>query len=189
MIETKEKEINGNVYSVTQLPARRALRLKAKLIKTFGPALTQLILTYREDDKKPIDKMTDEEKEREILFSQASPIDIYRIHDLKKSALVKAIQILSSAIDEKTFDEFCLEILQGCRRNGVEMIASNIDMDFAGNLSTLYEVIFFVLEVNYADFFIQSDTGYQLKEISPLPEVDTKKTYTFKSKKNSLSGA
>ena len=37
MIETKEKVIDGATYSVTQLPARRALKLKAKLFRMFGP--------------------------------------------------------------------------------------------------------------------------------------------------------
>lgn len=36
MIETREKIIDGATYSVTQLPARRALKMKAKLIKLFG---------------------------------------------------------------------------------------------------------------------------------------------------------
>ena len=44
MIQTKEKQIHGAVYSVTQLPARRALRLKAKLLRLFGPALAHLFL-------------------------------------------------------------------------------------------------------------------------------------------------
>ncbi len=44
MIETREKQIHGAVYSVTQLPARRALRLKARLLRLFGPALAQLFL-------------------------------------------------------------------------------------------------------------------------------------------------
>lgn len=49
MIETREKHINGSVYSCTQLPARRALRMKAKLLRIFGPALAQLFLPGGKD--------------------------------------------------------------------------------------------------------------------------------------------
>jgi hypothetical protein len=37
MIESKEKTINGVTYMVTQFPARRALKIQAKLIKLLAP--------------------------------------------------------------------------------------------------------------------------------------------------------
>jgi len=43
MIETFTRMIDGCNYSVTQLPARRALKLKAKLFKTFGTALAPVM--------------------------------------------------------------------------------------------------------------------------------------------------
>ena len=58
MIETKEKQIGDATYSVTQLPARRALKLKNKLIKMFGTAITQLLMTGTEQAEKPFDEMT-----------------------------------------------------------------------------------------------------------------------------------
>ena len=38
-LETQQQVINGRTYSVTQLPAMRALRLLARLGKVVGPAL------------------------------------------------------------------------------------------------------------------------------------------------------
>lgn len=167
MIETKEKEINGNVYSVTQLPARRALKLKAKLLKMFGAALTQLFLTAFNNESK------EQEEEQENAL-----VDNYKVADMKNSAFVKGIQLLVSNVDDKTFDELCLEILQGVRRNGAEMTSQLIDMSFAGKLTDLYLVMFFVLEVNFADFFAFSGIGSLSQATNPLSQ-DTKKTYTF----------
>lgn len=114
MIETKEKEIGGAVYTVTQLPARRALKLKAKLLKLFGPALTQILLLSNDAEEKKPDEMTTDE-----LASQLSmnPVDKYRIADLRKGGMVKGVQLLVSNLDDKTFDELCVEILQGVRRD------------------------------------------------------------------------
>ncbi len=42
-IETITRSIDGSTYHVTQLPARRALKLKAKLIKTFGTVLSKFL--------------------------------------------------------------------------------------------------------------------------------------------------
>ncbi len=44
MIEHRQKMIEGDCYTVTQLPARRALRLKARLIKVFGPIFSKIIM-------------------------------------------------------------------------------------------------------------------------------------------------
>lgn len=176
MIETKEKEIGGAVYTVTQLPARRALKLKAKLLKLFGPALTQILLLSNDTEEKKPDEMTTDE-----LASQLSmnPVDKYRIADLRKGGMVKGVQLLVSNLDDKTFDELCVEILQGVRRDGVELRPETIDLQFAGRLSDLYAVMFFVLEVNFGDFFGWGGIGNLSQGLKPQ-EQDTKKTYTYK---------
>ena len=61
MIRTVEISIDGAKYAISQFPARHALRIQAKLIKTLGPflyeisedkkkALTLLSQTIKEDD-------------------------------------------------------------------------------------------------------------------------------------------
>lgn len=43
MIETKEKTIGDSVYSVTQMPAIRAVRMQARLLRLVGPSFGALI--------------------------------------------------------------------------------------------------------------------------------------------------
>lgn len=43
MISVKEKEIDGAKYSVTQMTARQALKMQAKLIKLLGPCISEAI--------------------------------------------------------------------------------------------------------------------------------------------------
>lgn len=176
MIETKEKTIGNAVYTVTQLPARRALKLKAKLVKMFGPALTQIFLTSQDVEEKRPDEMTTDELANQL---SVSAVDKYKIQDMRKGSVVRGVQLLVANLDEKTFDELCMELLQGVRRDGSEMTAGMVDQVFAGDLSSLYAVLFFVLEVNYADFFGLSGIGSLSQGLNPQ-EQDTKKTYTYK---------
>lgn len=148
MIETIEKEINGATYVVTQLPARRAIRLKAKLIKLFGPALAQMILQTSSEDE-----------------SQ------------NKNSLVSAIESLAASLDPVEFENLIVEILQGCRKNGKELLPQIIDLEFAGDMESLYKLLMFILEVNYANFFSMLGIGNQFQDqINPIPPV-TKKTF------------
>ncbi len=151
MIETREKIIEGSNYSVTQLPARKALRLKTKLIKCFGPMLAQLFLT-----------VSDGESESD-----------------KKISLVHAIEILSQSIDENTFENLVMELLQGVRKNGVELNQATFDLEFAGNFKELYLVLFFVIEVNFSSFFSLIGIGNPFEESIQTPlKTDSKRTYT-----------
>jgi hypothetical protein len=155
MIETKEKEINGATYSVTQLPARRAIRLKAKLIKLFGPALAQMVLqTTAENESK------------------------------SKNSLVAAIESLAASLDPAEFENLVVEVLQGSRKNGKELLPQIIDLEFAGDMESLYKLLMFILEVNYANFFTMLGIGSQLQEqINPAPQV-TKKTFKKTSRES-----
>jgi hypothetical protein len=123
MIQTLEKTINGSSYSVTQLPARRALRLQAKLVKLLGPAVSTIFVASGDLDN----------------ADQSIP---------------KAIAALASQLDDKSFDQLVLDLLQGqARKNGKEINEAVLDMEFAGNLNELFLLLAFVLEVNFGDFF------------------------------------
>lgn len=123
MIETFEKKIGENSYMITQLPARRALKLQAKLFKMIGPAIGAMISV----DEKNSDSL--------------------------KEMTPKALQMLADNIDDKTFDSLVLEILQGVRKNGSEITDKTIDLQFAGSLNELFMLIKEVVEVNFGDFF------------------------------------
>ena len=127
MISVKEKEIDGAKYTVTQMTARRALQMQAKIMKLIGPSIGEAISASGGE-----------------------------------ASFGKAIGTLAATLDEKTFDSFILELLNGVRKNGMELKESTIDLEFAGALNTLFKVLAFVLEANYADFFSE---GGILKEV------------------------
>src|SRR5579862_4645431 len=141
MIETKEKIINGDTYSVTQLPARRAIRLQAKLIKNFGSPLSHLMLSSPKSTS-------------------------------QKDDLINAIKSLSSIMDENMIESLMLELMQGVRKNGMELNEKTIDMEFAGDIEGILQVCFFVLEVNFANFFTILGIG-NLSSEGQTNQVDT----------------
>jgi hypothetical protein len=149
MITTLEKFIEGSNYSVTQFPARRALRLKARLIKHFGPGVAQILIPSEE--------------------TSASE---------QKQKFVKAIETLSLSLDENQMESLAIELLSCTRKNGVELTAPNIDLEFAGDMSALYQVIWFVIEANFANFFTLLGIGNQFSEANPANKADdTKRTF------------
>lgn len=147
MIETREKIIDGSTYSVTQLPARRALRMKAKLIKIFGPVLAQLFVS--------------------ATSKEAGNMDF-----------VKAIELLGSHIDENSFEQICMELLVGVRKDGMELQPATIDLEFAGDIAGLYKVLWFVIEVNYSNFFVFLGIGNDFLSQEQSQIVTTKRIYT-----------
>ena len=123
MIETKEKIIGDSTYSVTQMPAMRALRTQARLLKLLGPAIGVLLIAESQQEGNG---------DKEIGNS---------------------LMLLASQLDEKNYDSLMLDLTQGVRKNGMELNKSIIDMEFSGKLNEFFLVIQFILEVNYADFF------------------------------------
>ena len=172
MIETKEKVLDGKTFMVTQLPARRALKLQGKLIKTFGTTVTQFMLLDKEeeDEKKEVDGQAGK---------KMSPVDQATVDEIKKNSVVKMMQLLASSIQPETFEQLASEVLIGVRMDGVELNDAIIDREFAGKLCLLYQVIWFVLEVNFGDFFGQGGIGTHLSNLNP-PDLNTKKTYTYR---------
>lgn len=123
MIESKEKQINGSIYLVTQMTARRALRMQARLFKLLGPALAEM-----------------------AIFAAKNK-------DNEDACIPKCLMLLADQLDDKSFDELMVELLNGVRKDNVELTSGKIDLEFAGNLDTLYRVAQFVIEVNFSDFF------------------------------------
>lgn len=118
MIETRDKYINGHCYTITQLPARKALRLKTRLLKIFGPSLAQMFLSAAGEE----------------------------------GNITKAIELLANNLDENVLETLVVEMLAGVRKNGVELTAPVIDLEFAGDMQGLYKVVGAVVEVNYSNF-------------------------------------
>lgn len=140
MIETLDKEINGSVYTVTQMTAIRALKMQARLFKLLGPAASAIFIAAAKDV------------------------------DSADNSIPLAISHLGNQLDEKTFENLVLDLMAGVRKDGMELKKELIDMEFAGNLNTLYLVLQFILEVNYADFF---QDGGIFKAILPEKKAST----------------
>ena len=150
MIETHEKIIDDATYTVTQLPARRAIKLKAKLLKLFGPVIAQFfVISDSKDDSQEY-----------------------------KSTFVRAVEKFALDIDPNTIDTLIVEILQGVRKNGMELTQATIDVEFSGDIAGIYKLIMFVLEVNYLNFFQMVGIGHLFEPLTPIPkEAITKRTY------------
>lgn len=151
-IQTFDKEINGSIYTVTQLPARRALRLKAKLVRLFGPVMAQFFLKLSTEDEQA-----------------------------QKDSIVKAIEMLACSLDANEFETIVMELLQGVRKGGMEITSAIFDLEFAGDMSSLYQLIWFVVEVNFANFFDLMGIGHLFQSQEIQTQVVTKKTFTRKS--------
>lgn len=152
MIETKEKKIGESNYSVTQMTARRALRMKARLLRLFGPSLAQMFLPGGDSPMKG------------MAFS--------------KGDAVKAVESLACGLEDSVFDRLVVDLLSGVRKDGVELTEAIIDHEFAGDLGTLLKLVWFVLEVNFSSFFGESGIGDLFGEAKPLKEASMKRTST-----------
>lgn len=127
--KTETKTIGDHEFSVTQLPATKAILMKVKLIKTFGATLARIasMATNTSKDKKDTSD-TDAKALSEglsILFQGNSPDEIV--------ALMK-------------------ECVVGVACDGTKITSSSFDELFSGdNLLEVYKVFLFMLQVNYSD--------------------------------------
>lgn len=130
-IKTEEKEIDGNKYKVSAFAGRESFKIKIKLVKLLAPAMAVLVDSLgKKDSIADVDIMN---------------IDFEKVGD--------AVLKLTEHMSEDDFVNFVLRMLSKSRKNGVEITASLFDLEFAGNLTTVYKLLFFVIQVNYPDFF------------------------------------
>lgn len=123
MIETHEKIIDDFNVTVTEMPAMRALRLQTKLFKIIGSPLAEL-LKIKQDDE-----------------------------DSENNCFSRAVAILCQNLNENEFENLVIELCLCVRVNGIEMKKPYIDIAFTAKLNTLFKILAYVIEVNYADFF------------------------------------
>lgn len=145
MIETKEKIIGDSTYAVTQMPAMRAIKLQARLLKLVGPSLAAMIVS---DPENP------------------------------DSCLPMAVGLLADKLNPDDFENLVITLLQGVRKDGVEISKDKANLDFAGKLNELYLVLQFVLEANFSDFFQDGGIIAELKKAADKTRVspELKKT-------------
>lgn len=134
-LKNQTRLIDGANYMVQEFPALHSVRLAIKLQKTFAPALASAVGLI--DFKGMISK-----KEMPKLAGMQMNFD----------AMVPTVQALTAELDPDTFAKLCLDLLAGTRKEGIELgNQAGFDNAFNGSLSTVFKVLWFVLEVN--DFF------------------------------------
>jgi hypothetical protein len=148
MAMVKEKNIDGVQFSVAPFSAVEALKLKVYLIRTFGPALGQMLGSLQG------------------LLSKDRPEDL-DLGDVKVDgdALAKGIESLMGQLDEDRFIGLIRRMfsrltakLQEAGKTLTFVFSesyfdNSMDKVFSEHLFTIYPVMGLVLEANYPDFF------------------------------------
>ncbi|GHV79124.1 hypothetical protein AGMMS49944_09150 [Spirochaetia bacterium] len=146
----KKKTIDGVTFTVAPFRAIDGLRLKATLVRLFGPALGELLGGLN------LGKIAKTES--------AASLDSLQDMSLDAAPIAHAVEKLMSNLDEDTMVALAKRLLMNVICNWNQdgknrAIAFATDFDaafeaiFSQKLFTLYPVIGFVLEVNYPDFF------------------------------------
>jgi hypothetical protein len=140
MIKTRTETINGKIISVTQLPARRAIRLKARLLKLLAPTFGALF------DSAP--------RGRNILST-----------DIPPAAFGKALEKLAETLQPEEYESLILESLSGTKIDNSDISTQTFDIIFGGELLFLYKVVWFSVKVQFEDFFGEGGIGKLLQRI------------------------
>ena len=125
MVESRSKEIDGQNYTVTQMPARKALKLTHRLGKALGPAFSHLAAGHKDGV------------------------------NLDFSEVGRAIESLFAALSEEDLDIIVKELLNSATvttEKGIQPVLPQIDILLAGRMDTMFKLIGFALEVNYGSF-------------------------------------
>ncbi len=125
-LKSETREVGGFTYHATQLPAMRAEKLWARLVRVFGPALAEVFAGV-------------ESLEQMNLVGVAPALrDLFtRLTEEERTHILR--EVLGS-----------VEVEEGGRRGPLWPV---VDAHFTGRLKDLYAVAWFALEVNFSDFF------------------------------------
>lgn len=134
MISSQEREICGASYTTTTLPARRALKVGAEILRFIGPAIGALGGAVKVEDGK--------------------------IVDVQEDVIPVAVKALVANLDSEKVVNLILKILEGTTRVDPEAHKREevwkpeiFDTVYAGNLGELFAALKFVLEVSLGSFF------------------------------------
>ena len=139
--------IDGITFQVAPFMAVEGLRLKAHLVRTFGPALGELL------------GGTDGQKVGSIA-------DISLGGDGFSRGLEKLLEQLTEAAFEALVKRLLANVIaiwpEGGKSRSVSFgqdFETAMQLVFLGRLFSIYELIIFVLKVNYPDFFSKVVSG------------------------------
>ena len=137
MIETKKKIIDGSEFMVRQYGARLGGRIKIRIAKLVGPALAT---------------MMDAKKDQQST-------------NVQPEILEKALTTFMEGLSAEDYDSLIMQMIPGyVWKDEKEITEKTFDSEFAGNYSTLYKLLWFILEVNYGDFLELIGIGKDLQK-------------------------
>lgn len=133
MLKREDKEIDGLTYTCVQFPAMYAFGLLARLAKSVGPALASL------SGLSPETELLDAGPALHAALASLDPDDAQKlVIDILKST---SVQIGDATGGRK------LEFVDKAK----------IDEVFSGHLTSMFKVIGFALQTNFADFKLGND--------------------------------
>jgi hypothetical protein len=156
----QSKIIDDIEFSVSPFMALEAIRLKASLVKTFGPAFGQMLGIFKNG-----------------ILTSGDTADL----KLDGDDVSKAIETLMSQLDEQSFENLIKRLFtnltaKGKADNGQPYLRQFDDKHFKDSMNivftqrtfTIYPVMALVLQVNYPDFFEKTvrNIGARIKEMS-----------------------
>jgi hypothetical protein len=157
-LNTIDTRINGVRVVITEKTATQSALLLARIVKYFGSGIIKII-----DNFKHLASSGGEISNVTALLDSNVTLD----------GFVDAINDISDKIDPEIFVNLLQEISGGAKIqhpvNSGEMMEVNndtFDAIFTGRTKLMYQVVFFVLKVNFGDFFKVGDSG-----IIPTPPV------------------
>jgi hypothetical protein len=176
-MENREKKIviDGVTFQVAPFMAVEGLRLKAHLLRTFGPGLGALLGGI--DGKK---------------VGNIGEIN------LGGDSFAKGLEKLLEQLDEDGFEALVKRLLRNVIANWSEdgkprSISFEQDFNtamqlvFLGRLFSIYELIIFVLKVNYPDFFDKVVSGIGQRIRATLTSGTEEKTLPAESGQSETS--
>ena len=149
-LDKQTLEIEGHTWVVRQFPARPANRYKVRLAKMVGPALSELLPALGTLKGKGKDKGKGDE---------CLGIDL--------ELIPKVVSSIAQHVDEDVFVDTLVELMSFATRDDTEITPEYFDIIFAGNDSELYQAIWFILKVNYADFIEMVETAATGLHLTP----------------------
>lgn len=123
MIATKEKTIGKAAYACTQFTGRHGLKMQARLLRLLGPVLGGLLGSGK----------------------SGSVMDL----DVDFGAALGTL----AQVDPDEFTALAVDLLASTRRDGKEIGAEVIDLEYAGNYGELYQALAFVVDHNFGNLF------------------------------------
>ena len=149
MRTSDKRTIDGLEFTTTMLPARRASRLGARLLRLAGPVLKKLGGIKMGDDVGQLIPALF------VLFESVSDDELESL----QAEILCGTSVKMSLPGEK-------------KPRNVDMVDGDmIDLVFTGRLATMYKAMKFAVEVNFSDFFDVLRNAAAKRKGSAAPET------------------